>query len=316
MLTPCTPRLAALMLTGTSPALWDIDIPLLLRWVAQRQGSCEGGLNGRTNKLVDGCYSFWEGGLFTMLQSMTLDEISFEQPSQAIGGNEREAELYEVPGLPIEALVFLSPPDQAQAVLDERTMAAQQRVAEALEVSEEADQMLEEGRTAREAGEKSRQARVLLDKAAAAQVAMEQAHENLALQRHGAVSLFPLGPQADEENDAMEIEGNGLIPGPLFHRDALQLWILRCCQSPGRGGLRDKPGKSADYYHSCYCLSGLSSAQYGCSRPGGVPPDEGGIGPMILGPPDENRLAKTDFLCNVVETKLTRARDFFSNISL
>lgn len=32
-------------------------------------------------------------------------------------------------------------------------------------------------------------------------------------------------------------------------------------QAP-RGGLRDKPGKPADYYHTCYCLSGLASSQH------------------------------------------------------
>ena len=25
---------------------------------------------GRTNKLVDGCYSFWQGGLFPLLQRL------------------------------------------------------------------------------------------------------------------------------------------------------------------------------------------------------------------------------------------------------
>jgi hypothetical protein len=29
-----------------------------------------------------------------------------------------------------------------------------------------------------------------------------------------------------------------------------------------RGGLIDKPGKSSDYYHTCYTLSGLSVAQH------------------------------------------------------
>lgn len=38
-------------------------------------------------------------------------------------------------------------------------------------------------------------------------------------------------------------------------------YIMKCCQS-GSGGLRDKPGKSPDYYHTCYCLSGLSLCQY------------------------------------------------------
>lgn len=41
---------------------------------------------------------------------------------------------------------------------------------------------------------------------------------------------------------------------------ALQEYILRLAQSPS-GGLRDKPGKPADAYHTAYNLSGLSSAQ-------------------------------------------------------
>lgn len=47
----------------------------------------------------------------------------------------------------------------------------------------------------------------------------------------------------------------------LFDREALQEYILLCCQSE-YGGLIDKPGKGPDYYHTCYCLSGLSVAQH------------------------------------------------------
>lgn len=43
----------------------------------------------------------------------------------------------------------------------------------------------------------------------------------------------------------------------LFNRDALALYILACGQSP-YGGLRDKPSKHPDAYHSCYGLAGLS----------------------------------------------------------
>lgn len=39
--------------------------------------SLEGGFQGRTNKLVDGCYSFWMGGVFPiigkMLESLDVD---------------------------------------------------------------------------------------------------------------------------------------------------------------------------------------------------------------------------------------------------
>lgn len=47
-----------------------IDLQRLVHWAAQRQCSMEGGFNGRTNKLVDGCYSFWQGGLFALLQQL------------------------------------------------------------------------------------------------------------------------------------------------------------------------------------------------------------------------------------------------------
>ncbi|KAL6433912.1 hypothetical protein ACFW04_005849 [Cataglyphis niger] len=46
----------------------------------------------------------------------------------------------------------------------------------------------------------------------------------------------------------------------LFHQEALQEYILTCCQNP-HGGLLDKPGKNRDIYHTCYVLSGLSVAQ-------------------------------------------------------
>ncbi|KAL8592586.1 hypothetical protein ACOMHN_026516 [Nucella lapillus] len=47
----------------------------------------------------------------------------------------------------------------------------------------------------------------------------------------------------------------------MFDQRALQEYVLICCQHP-MGGLIDKPGKSRDHYHTCYCLSGLSMAQH------------------------------------------------------
>ena len=46
----------------------------------------------------------------------------------------------------------------------------------------------------------------------------------------------------------------------LMNQERLQQYILQCCQQTN-GGLRDKPGKSRDNYHTCYALSGLSVAQ-------------------------------------------------------
>lgn len=59
-----------------------LDLSRLLHWASQRQGWVEGGFNGRTNKLVDGCYSFWQGGLFSLLQQI-MDQ-QYQQVTRAV----------------------------------------------------------------------------------------------------------------------------------------------------------------------------------------------------------------------------------------
>ena len=91
-----------------------------------------------------------------------------------------------------------------------------------------------------------------------------------------------------------------------FNARALQGWILGCCQSE-KGGLRDKPGKSADFYHTCYCLSGLSVAQWY------------GELPVLAGGTDtanerkENVVEKVNVLVNVVESKYRNWMDNFES---
>jgi protein farnesyltransferase subunit beta len=55
---------AALELLG---ALGECNLPALRTWLCQRQTSFEGGFNGRCNKLVDGCYSFWQGAALAIV---------------------------------------------------------------------------------------------------------------------------------------------------------------------------------------------------------------------------------------------------------
>ena len=97
----------------------------------------------------------------------------------------------------------------------------------------------------------------------------------------------------DIDSNALHVSGQDDVTElPLLYNvQALQLWLLKCCQAP-KGGMRDKPGKPPDYYHTCYCLSGLSSSQhFGC---------------CVLGPAS-NKLVKADPLCNVVQHKLDAA---------
>ena len=45
-----------------------LDLNALAYWLASRQMAVEGGFQGRTNKLVDSCYSFWQGACFALLR--------------------------------------------------------------------------------------------------------------------------------------------------------------------------------------------------------------------------------------------------------
>lgn len=66
--------IAALALMGR---LQDIDISRLLLWMSQRQVSF-GGFNGRTNKLIDSCYSFWIGATYNILNDYFEEKVSID----------------------------------------------------------------------------------------------------------------------------------------------------------------------------------------------------------------------------------------------
>merc|ERR1712232_1045082 len=149
------------------------DLHALLNWAVKRQMQLEGGFCGRTNKLVDSCYSFWQGALFPLL--------------------------YEA---------FRQQGDRAPPLPD----------------------------------------------------------------RHAWFSPTPL-----------------------------QTYVLLACQH-GTGGLRDKPGKSADFYHTCYAISGIASSQYGMD----------GSSSMVGNP--KNELQRIDFYYNVLLERSARKCDYFGRL--
>lgn len=56
-----------------------INLNALIRWSVLRQSQVEGSLSGRTNKLVDACYSFWIGGLFPLIEVVTTGKSIFDR---------------------------------------------------------------------------------------------------------------------------------------------------------------------------------------------------------------------------------------------
>ncbi|CAO1604703.1 CAAX farnesyltransferase (FTase) subunit beta, variant 2 [Xanthoria calcicola] len=63
-----------------------LDVPLLVAWLSARQYTPEGGFAGRTNKLVDGCYSHWVGGCWPLLDA-AISDTQAKQAAENLPGS-------------------------------------------------------------------------------------------------------------------------------------------------------------------------------------------------------------------------------------
>ncbi|KAF3649287.1 Protein farnesyltransferase subunit beta [Capsicum annuum] len=124
----------------------------------------------------------------------------------------------------------------------------------------------------------------------------------------------PHGKEGQENaSDTIKIADTGyefinrpIAMQPLFDSLYLQQYVLLCSQMDG--GFRDKPGKGRDHYHTCYCLSGLSIAQYSWTDEADSPP----LPRDVFGPYSRNLLEQVHPLFNVELDRYYEARKFFS----
>lgn len=71
----------------TNPVYFrNLDVPMLISWLSSRQYAPEGGFAGRTNKLVDGCYSHWVGGCWPLLEASLSGQQEAGQPQRGFAG--------------------------------------------------------------------------------------------------------------------------------------------------------------------------------------------------------------------------------------
>ncbi|KAA8548094.1 hypothetical protein F0562_004645 [Nyssa sinensis] len=217
-----------------------LDLASLIDWVVFRQG-VECGFQGRINKLVDGCYSFWQGGVLALIQRLHL--IADEQ-------------------------LVLSNTGEGDCSTDGTRCSATSDLSEG-EQCLEGTSHVKETCHFRQEGEQN---------------------------ASNPVNFFNIGFNFIRRHSEME---------PLFQSAALQQYILLCSQVDV-GGFRDKPGKHRDYYHTCYCLSGLSVCQYSQSKDAQSAPSRAVFGPY------SNRLEPIHPLYNIVLDQYYEAHEFFS----
>lgn len=79
------------------------------------QGQVEGGFMGRTNKLADGCYSFWQGGAFPVLAQLLAQQAQRGQQAQHDAADGRPAA--DGAGAPADAPALLAAAQRLCALL-------------------------------------------------------------------------------------------------------------------------------------------------------------------------------------------------------
>jgi len=178
------------------------DLFALEGWLLRRQVRLEGGFQGRTNKLVDSCYSFWQGAALAMVEIMKIGGSDIYDMEQYIAHSEACRD-------------------------DDKTATTATVAADSVNGSNSSSGGGSHGSS---------------DPAGQLMEVEVEVHVNL--------------------DEAKRIQHVDDTSGSLaFNQNALQRYILHCAQNLEGGGLRDKPGKSRDFYHSCYALSGLSISQ-------------------------------------------------------
>lgn len=240
-----------------------LDLHHLAKWATACQGAVEGGFMGRTNKLVDGCYSYWVGALFPLLGSLQQQAGGQkQQQQQSVSDATRNS------GADVDIRLAGSAHDTeawgATALIQQWGL----------------HDSTDPGRVS-----------------AAAATDDEGCHRAAVGAASGPADVAQHSGEHVEQDYVISTRFASTQQEVLYDAQALQLWLLCCCQGL-KGGLRDKPGKSVDFYHTCYCLSGLALAQH--------------YSGIIVGPL-ENLLPETDLLCNVVKPRVVEARQFFAS---
>lgn len=240
--------LAALLLMK-QPQL--IHLAPLRRWLAARQFAFEGGFNGRTNKLVDSCYSHWVGASHVLLR---VAESYVKLLSAALPPSSPSSDAPPAPALLSVDTILL---DHAQLMDVDGLVCDDEAAWDAAETAH----MVACDRVERflSADDSVLRVGALQERKLREHWAALQRHDELTQPSPHAAQTEPSAAAARDK--ARRHFTMAAVGDYYFNQRKLEQYVLQCCQDKDEGGLMDKPGTPNDSYHTCYSLSGMSSAQ-------------------------------------------------------
>ncbi|GAB66743.1 farnesyltransferase beta subunit, partial [Plasmodium cynomolgi strain B] len=256
-----------------------VNMNKLVHWLINKQGNLEGAFMGRTNKLVDACYSFWIGSIFFLINEMHilkqfLQSCKNGNKKKHIRGRDQIVDNTDFPNFNepnnFEKMnVMGSSSNGAKGEHPSIDTADNHKTRNKAKGSHHSDCI--------DAPSKS---------------------------DHMSSKNPPMTTQIHKEQINFENYKNKFLQKKvMFNMNFLKLYLLVCSQS-NKGGMKDKPMEKVDYYHTCYALSGLSIIEnYILSH---KPDDE------TYNTDHINHLNRIHILYNITVSKVYKSYTYFS----
>lgn len=221
-----------------------INLKNLTHWLMNKQSNIEGAFMGRTNKLVDSCYSFWMGSIFFLIYEIyILKSILFNKGD--ITKNNPKGEY-----------VIIEKENEIKDYSKSHELCSEKDIN-----SNTYTENIKSNCFNKYLNQNNDNPNNYLCEQKDVLTYHKMPNEQTKLLHHQNVKNISKESKIMEDILFFENYKNEYIQkNVLFNENFLKLYLYLCSQN-SKGGMKDKPKERIDYYHTCYALSGLSLVQ-------------------------------------------------------
>ncbi|KAI4838578.1 protein farnesyltransferase subunit beta [Plasmodium brasilianum] len=235
-----------------------INLNNLMIWLINKQGNLEGAFMGRTNKLVDACYSFWIGSIFFLINEIYILKNFFQKYKKEKSLIHEKFKIVRKTGCThLNELKTFGVTDLQKK--DSNSEKNEQTVLYSTKQNKTCNTTSYNTSTYNNnnGNSNSNNNDNYCNKNESLTFLTEKKLIELEIMGKNKNFSFITSSILNEQFHFKNYKNKFMENKVLFNVNYLKLYLLLCSQG-NNGGMKDKPNEKVDYYHTCYALSGLS----------------------------------------------------------
>ncbi|SBT71568.1 protein farnesyltransferase subunit beta, putative [Plasmodium malariae] len=235
-----------------------INLNNLMIWLINKQGNLEGAFMGRTNKLVDACYSFWIGSIFFLINEIYILKNFFQKYKKEKSLIHEKFKIVRKTGCThLNKLKTFGVTDLQKK--DSNSEKNEQTVLYSTKQNKTCNTTSYNTSTYNNnnGNSNSNNNENYCNKNESLTCLTEKKLIELEIMGKNKNFSFITSSILNEQFHFKNYKNKFMENKVLFNVNYLKLYLLLCSQG-NNGGMKDKPNEKVDYYHTCYALSGLS----------------------------------------------------------